>query len=313
MSIFDRPPKDNKTGVNPADLPPLEPTAEVPPVHSDTLNTPEYLHSKYQAKSAKVPRKERDSRINHNDTRWHEKTAVRVGGAVAALVAVGGTIAGVAASGNDAPNPNETRPTTSAPANPTESAEPTPSETAEAEPTPEVGLVTVEKYPTVEAAAKQLYTLHGEAALVETSVSDTYNYALYGLRSSDWSEANGNDRRWDLIHTRDYARGEIQEANEDLKEAGVTDENGDTLQYWFKETIDKIVRVEGNTVYFKSKIESNYSEMPQYKPELGEAFAYEFATDLPKEGARDNVIEHITLERESGRWIIVDEGFEKSE
>lgn len=120
MSIHEQEPRDNKTGVNPADLPPLEPTAAVPPVHSDKLNDPEYWRSKYQEKSAKVPRRERDTRLQTTDTPWYQKTAVKVGGAVAGLVAVGGAIAGVAASGNNEATPNETRPTASAPANPGE-------------------------------------------------------------------------------------------------------------------------------------------------------------------------------------------------
>lgn len=78
-------PNSHRTRVNPEDLPPLEPTADVPAIHSDKLNDPEYWNQKHQGKTAKVPREHRDDKHETTSLGWKKPTAaLALLGAVAA-------------------------------------------------------------------------------------------------------------------------------------------------------------------------------------------------------------------------------------
>lgn len=106
--------QNQQSGITPEQMPPLEPTAEVPPIHSDTLNDPAYWNKKFDDESARVPREHRDDKDQKSGLK-----KVIAGVAGTAVLAVGGFV-GVKALGggeNSASNPEQT---SSAPANPGE-------------------------------------------------------------------------------------------------------------------------------------------------------------------------------------------------
>lgn len=102
------PDSNQSTGINPEQLPPLEPTAQVPPVHSDKLNDPQYWNDKFQEKSAKVP-------LEHRDDKKPGMAKKIIAGIAGAAVLGGGAFAGVKALGNgssDQPKPKAEATTT---------------------------------------------------------------------------------------------------------------------------------------------------------------------------------------------------------
>ena len=102
------PDSNQSTGINPEQLPPLEPTAQVPTVHSDKLNDPQYWNDKFQEKSAKVP-------LEHRDDRRPGMAKKIIAGIAGAAVLGGGAFAGVKALGNgssDQPKPKAEATTT---------------------------------------------------------------------------------------------------------------------------------------------------------------------------------------------------------
>jgi len=109
-------PEDNQsTGINPEQLPPLEPTAQVPPVHSDKLNDPKYWEEKFQGRSAVVPAEHRD------EIKPRRSRGVRIIAGIAGVAVLGGgAFAGVKLFGgnaNDSPE-GQNRPTATAPITP---------------------------------------------------------------------------------------------------------------------------------------------------------------------------------------------------
>lgn len=120
MSTPEFNPNDQRTKINPEDLPPLEPTAEVPAVHSDKLNNPAYWSEKFEGKTAVVPKE-------HRDDRHKEKTGFGWKKPAAAMALVAATAAGVfggaKALGGDTNTEPRQEPSASAPANPGETKE----------------------------------------------------------------------------------------------------------------------------------------------------------------------------------------------
>jgi|GEM_PF-4830790 len=108
-----------KSPVKPGDLPPLGPTAQVPPIHSDKLNDPNYWNDKLEGKTARVPRKERDHRHVYDDDESHTGLGWKKPAAVGALVlatAAGAFGIGKATGGNDTNTEPRVEPSVSAPA-----------------------------------------------------------------------------------------------------------------------------------------------------------------------------------------------------
>lgn len=128
MSTPEFNPNDQRTKINPEDLPPLEPTAEVPAVHSDKLNDPAYWSEKFEGKTAVVPKE-------HRDDRHKEKTGLGWKKPAAAMALVAATAAGVfggaKALGGDTNTEPRQEPSASAPANPGETGETGETETGE--------------------------------------------------------------------------------------------------------------------------------------------------------------------------------------
>lgn len=109
-------PSNQRQSIDPANMPPLEPTAEVPAVHSDKLNDPAYWNDKLRSKTAKVP-------VEHRDVQ-KPGIAKKVIAAIAGVAVLGGgAFVGVKtlAGGGDSAKP-EARPTNSAPVTPGETA-----------------------------------------------------------------------------------------------------------------------------------------------------------------------------------------------
>jgi len=94
-------------------LPPLEPTAEVPPVHSDTLNDPQYWNKKFEGRTATVP-------VEHRDEPKKPSIAKKVIAGIAGIAVIGGGAAlGIAKATGGSSNSNEghQEPSATAPAN----------------------------------------------------------------------------------------------------------------------------------------------------------------------------------------------------
>lgn len=128
MSTPEFNPNDQRTKINPEDLPPLEPTAEVPAVHSDKLNDPAYWSKKFEGETAVVPKE-------HRDDRHKEKTGLGWKKPAAAMALVAATAAGVfggaKALGGDNDTEPRQEPSASAPANPGETGNTGETETGE--------------------------------------------------------------------------------------------------------------------------------------------------------------------------------------
>lgn len=109
MSNYEPNASNQKHSIDPSQMPPLDKTAQVPPIHSDTLNDPAYWDHKLKNEPARVPARE-----HRDQLKWHEKTSVRIGGAVAGLVAVGGAVFGVTSASSDNSVETNNKPSVSA-------------------------------------------------------------------------------------------------------------------------------------------------------------------------------------------------------
>jgi hypothetical protein len=99
---------NQQSSIDPADMPPLGPTAEVPAIHSDTLNDPRYWNQVMEAPSAKVPAEHRDEKKPNIGKRV-------IAGIAGAAVLGGGAFVGVKALGgssSDQPKPKAEATTT---------------------------------------------------------------------------------------------------------------------------------------------------------------------------------------------------------
>lgn len=131
MSTPEFNPHDQRTKVDPTDLPPLEPTAEVPAVHSDKLNDPAYWAEKYEGRTARVPREHRDDKHEKKAGFWTRGKVLVAGGVAVAAAAAAGI--GLTQGGDNNTEPRQ-EPGASAPATPGTNETPAPSETAPSDP-----------------------------------------------------------------------------------------------------------------------------------------------------------------------------------
>lgn len=90
MSI-DQNPSNQQHGVSPNDLPPLDQTAQVPPIHSDTLNNPAYWNDKFDSPAAEVPLEHRDDK--HEKKSFPLWAKYTIGGIATSVALAGGAMA----------------------------------------------------------------------------------------------------------------------------------------------------------------------------------------------------------------------------
>lgn len=131
MSI-NNPEQNQQSGITPEQMPPLGPTAEVPPIHSDKLNDPAYWDQKFEGGTARVPREHRDDRDQNTGIK-----RVIAGVAGTAVLAAGALVGVKALGGGESSETNPDGQTTSAPANPGESVSQESLESLDTKATPE--------------------------------------------------------------------------------------------------------------------------------------------------------------------------------
>lgn len=187
MSI-EQDPRPQHTPVKPDEMPPLEPTAEVPAIHSDKLNDPEYWNDKFKATPTTPVQPEKPG--------FFESRRNRIGTALAGLVGIVGVgVVGYAATRGGSPSPdrksdNPVATASATPGTPGETAAPVESpeavigqagstlENISVKPSPELveealQPVTVAEYPTPEAALEHLGQI--ENMILISGTVDTNN------------------------------------------------------------------------------------------------------------------------------------------
>jgi len=212
------PDNNQSTGINPEQLPSLEPTAQVPPVHSDKLNDPQYWNDKFQEKSAKVP-------LEHRDDKKSGMAKKVIASIAGVAVLGGGAFAGVKMlGGNGDSHEGQSRPTATAPANPGEtkpSQESSPS-TPESDSALALYGIEVDQYPTFDAVVNTYYkeyTDYRSSGNVSGEPGDArYLEALYG-------------RNWENSPMATYVNAVIEDSiftiNRLVATANATGEPGD--------------------------------------------------------------------------------------
>ncbi len=101
------PDKDPTTRINSGDLPPLEPTAEVPLRNRDDVEAQfQGLHESFQGPTARVPREHRDDK-HEKPAFWTKGKMAVVGGVAVIATGVVGVVANGALGGDKKPTPKE--------------------------------------------------------------------------------------------------------------------------------------------------------------------------------------------------------------